>query len=158
MIGETGCPNNQQERNLMRDEDEEQILVRPERDAESVSGLGEVANGTDASLAITPDQVMNLATVMDRTTCQIADAVKRMENCIMTGTDLFEGHGMRSGDVELHLRTAALSIRSIAKEIEEIAGAATVLTTQSLAQMGKQLRRAVVEFAVAQAGRPGGEA
>ena len=142
----------------MRDGHDERLLLQPEGGAQSSSGLGEIANGANGSLAVTPEQVIILAKVMDRATGQIADAVQRMENCIKTGSALFEGEGLHSDDVSIHLKIAALSIRSIAKEIEEIAGAAVVLTTQSLAQMGKNLQKAVVEVAVAQAGHPGGGA
>ena len=142
----------------MRDEHDKRLLQQPEGDGRAFSGLGECANGTNGSLAITYEQVMRLAKVMDKTTGQMADAVQRMENCITTGVALFEGDGQNSDDVSMHLRTAALAIRSVAKEIEEIAGAAVVLTTQSLAQMGKKLQKAVVDVAVAQAAHPGGKA
>lgn len=142
----------------MRDEHDERLLGWPDRNAEPSSGLGEIANGTVGSLAITPEQVMKLARVMERTTGRIADAVQRMENCIETGRELFQGDGVHSRDVDMHLRTAALSIQSVSREIEEVAGAAVVLTTQSLAQMGKNLQKAVIEVAVAHGGHSRGSA
>ena len=113
--------------------------------------LGDLANGMNGSLAISTADILELTDHMNATLDRMSGLVRQMENC-MDGTRLLHEKGMPNAeDVSTHMKIAAASVRALALEMRDIAGAATVVSSQMLSKLGKSLQKTVAQLALAQA-------
>ncbi len=112
---------------------------------EGLSALPEPERAT-----IKPDEVMRLAELLAATTSEMGDLIRKMERCIDCAVALVDSNtDPRAEGIIGDLRVVALSIQAVAKQIEHVSGAAVIVSSRSLADMGVQLQKAVARMAVA---------
>ena len=103
-----------------------------------------------SSVTAITKEVIRLAELLAVTTSKMGELIRQMERCIDSAVTLTNsGTDVRTDGIIGDLRTAALSIHAVAKQIEQVSGAAVVVSSQTLAQMGVELQKAVARMAVA---------
>jgi ElaB/YqjD/DUF883 family membrane-anchored ribosome-binding protein len=96
--------------------------------------------------------MMLLAELVGSVTSEMKGVLDAVERCLSEAGTLAESEGIKvDEDIGLSLNEIAESLRSVAKRSEHIAGIAVVALSQSLAHMGEELQKAVVQIAVEEA-------
>lgn len=104
------------------------------------------------ALSVNMQEVMRLAELVGSATGDMKALIDTVEGCLSEARALAESNGITlDDDVGIALKEIAVSVRSVAKQVGHIAGAAVVELSQSLAIMGVDLQKAVARMAVAQA-------
>ena len=105
-----------------------------------------------ASPSVNPAEVTRLAELIVRAEKEMKDLVDGVRHSLSEFNRLREAEDTQAcGEIESSLARVQACITSAAEQLEEIATAAVVTSTQSLANMWSELRRAVAEIAIAHA-------
>ena len=125
--------------------------MQPKAGVPSLNGGEDQETHPDAGMVgVSTQEVMRLAELLAATTSEMGELIRKMERCIDSAVTLVNsGQDARTEGIIGDLRTAAHSIQAVAKQIEQVSGAAVVVSSQSLAQMGVELQKAVARMAVA---------
>ena len=125
--------------------------MQPKAGASRTSGRGDRETHPDPrSASVSTKEVMRLAELLAATTSEMGELIRQMERCVDSAVTLTNsGTDAPTEGIIGDLRTAALAIHAVAKQIEQVSGAAVVVSSQTLAQMGVELQKAVARMAVA---------
>ena len=128
--------------------------MQPKAGASRMSGSEDQETHLDPGTVGVPIQeVMRLAELLAVTTSEMGELIRKMERCIDSAVTLVKSEAdPRTEGIIRDLRTAALSIQAVAKQIEQVSGATVVVSSRSLAQMGVDLQKAVARIEVAWTG------
>ncbi len=103
------------------------------------------------ALGVNVQDMVLLAELVGSATREMKGLMDAVERCLYEAGTLAESDGITlDEDIDVSLSETAVSVRSVARRSEHIAGVAGVALSQPLAHRGSELQKAVVRTAVAQ--------
>ncbi len=126
----------------------------PIHESNSTSAAGDTggrnAEYIQSDISIDMQEVMRLSELVRSATGEMKGLIDSVERCFAKAEALSEKEGIKfDDDIALAIKEIAIVTRSVADQVSDIAGAAVLASTQSLAQMGTELQKAVARMAVA---------